>query len=314
MEILKDPIQLHHDTSLALGMFDGVHPGHEQVIRSAVKNAREKGLLSAVLLFDPHPAYMLYPDAPFHLLTLQEEKLELLEHLGIQAVIILPFDLKISTMPPEAFIRRILIEKLRAKHLSVGFNYTFGLNKAGTPHLLEISGDKSGYTVEVLPPYLIDGVAVSSSLIRQLLREQGDVALAGEFLGRNYQVRGVVVHGDKRGRSIGFPTANLQVDSKKLLPLAGVYAVKAWVGQGFCNGIANVGYLPTFYRDEKIFPRIEIHLFDFNRSIYGVPMEVVFIERIRDERSFASPEALVAQIKQDARRAKELLEKSSGNV
>lgn len=161
---------------------------------------------------------MLYPDAPFHLLTLQEEKLELLEHLGIQAVIILPFDLKISTMPPEAFIRRILIEKLRAKHLSVGFNYTFGLNKAGTPHLLEISGDKSGYTVEVLPPYLIDGVAVSSSLIRQLLREQGDVALAGEFLGRNYQVRGVVVHGDKRGRSIGFPTANLQVDSKSFYP------------------------------------------------------------------------------------------------
>ncbi len=314
MEILKDPILLHYDTSLALGMFDGVHPGHEQVIRSAVKNAREKGLLSAVLLFDPHPAYLLYPDAPFYLLTLQEEKLELLEQLGIQAVIILPFDHRISTLPPEEFIRQILMEKLRAKHLSVGFNYTFGLNKAGTPHLLEISGDRSGYTVEVLPPYLIDGVAVSSSLIRQLIMEQGDVVLAKEFLGRNYRVRGVVVHGDKRGRSIGFPTANLQVDSKKLLPLAGVYAVKARVGQGFRSGIANVGYLPTFYRDQEIPPRIEIHLFDFDRSIYGVPMEVDFIERIRDERSFASPDALVAQIKQDSRRAKELLEKSSGNV
>lgn len=307
MKIFRDPDQFSEPTSLALGMFDGVHLGHRQVINSAVKLARASGLIAAVLLFEPHPARVLYPESPLKLLTLTDEKLALLESLGVETAILLPFDSRIATLSPESFIREILLKRLGAKQLSVGFNYTFGKNKSGTSEMLQHQAARWGYGVEVLPPFLVDGVAVSSSLIRQLVGEQGDVSLAREFLGRDYRIRGEVVHGDKRGNQLGFPTANLQTNPLKLVPLSGVYAVRVTVDQEIYGGIANIGYLPTFFKGEALPARIEVHLFGFDQPLYDKEIEVDFAQRIREERGFPSVEGLIYQIKTDIRMAKEIL-------
>lgn len=288
---------------LAIGDFDGVHLGHSEVIRRAVVTARGLQLPCAVMTFDPHPREVLGSAKYAHSLTPLERKMELLAELGADIAYVVTFDETLMRVSPEQFIERML-QPLGIHTVIVGFDFTFGHRGAGTPDTLAQLG-KGEYAVEVVRPFLIEGSKVSSTAIRDAL-EQGDVAQAAKLLGRPYTIRGEVVHGDARGRTIGFPTANLQPDGLYVLPANGVYAVLTVIeGEDTVyNGVMNVGVKPTFAAGGEPRPSLEAHLFDFDRDIYGRMVEVSLFRHLRSERKFGSVQELVEQIRRDAAEAK----------
>jgi riboflavin kinase/FMN adenylyltransferase len=288
---------------LALGVFDGVHLGHQAVIGRAVAVARQEGLPAAVLTFVEHPRSVLRPDLPVPLLTTWREKRERMAALGVDHVIGAHFTPALAQLEAEDFVRRILVERLAAAHVVVGYNFRFGHKAAGGPDLLARLAGDLGYGFEVVAPQVSDGVPVSSSEIRRLLAT-GGLEGGNRLLGYPYLLTGLVVGGDQRGRRIGFPTANLHVDERKLLPCFGVYAGFAqWAGERRpC--VVNVGIRPTFDSPQL---RVEAHILDFAGDLYGQTLSLSLGRYLRGERVFPSVDELVKQIRADVKQARSVL-------
>jgi len=287
---------------VAIGNFDGVHRGHRAVIATALNRARILGKPAAALTFEPHPRAFFNPGEKLFRLTDEATKLQLLSHTGLDGAIVLTFDAALAKLTAEEFVRRILVERLAVSGAVIGFNFHFGMSRAGSPDFLAAEGQKCGFAVDVVPPFSENGQPVSSGPIREALIA-GRVEQAAEFLGYPWFVSGAVVHGDKRGRELGFPTANLVLDASCGLR-HGIYAVRVGIGGQRFDGVASFGRRPMFDTGVVL---LEVFLFDFSGDIYGKTIEVAFIAWLREEAAFASVDALVAQMHEDARRAREAL-------
>lgn len=291
-------------SSLALGFFDGVHPGHQAVIRKAVDEARVHNATPALITFKEHPRALTLGKSP-PLLTMPEQRLELCEELGIEAALLLSFTEELCRLAPEDYVQQVLVECMGACSLSVGYNHRFGRNRVGTPELLAEIGKEKGYSVHVASEIMLDGAPVSSSRIRDALG-QGDVELTRHLLGRPYAVKGTVERGDGRGRSIGFPTANTATPEELILPALGVYSgtCKLQNGEAYpC--VINIGLRPTFGKNET--PRTEVHIFDFNSDIYDQTLSINFLHFIRHEQKFNGIEELKTQILKDCEQARKMM-------
>lgn len=291
----------------ALGQFDGLHRGHASVIASAVELARKEGVPAAVMTFHPHPKDVMGKGDYDGYLTPAKDKQEILAGMGVDILYIIEFNEQLSRVSPEDFVSVMLLP-LQIATAVVGFDFHFGYMGAGDPDRLRELGDGM-MNVLTAPPFLIDGQKVSSSGIRKSL-QNGDLTLANTWFGRCYHLRGTVVHGEKRGRTIGFPTANVQLEDRYVVPAKGVYAVRVFYQDEVLHGVMNVGVKPTFHEGVTA-PSFEVHLFDFAGDIYGQELKVELVSFIRPERKFDSIDALIAQIGEDANTAKSLLEAES---
>lgn len=301
-----DEISGKYDNAvIALGNFDGVHLGHRELIKKAIDLAdRAKGV-SGVFTFAPHPMTVIQPDCSPPMLLTKEDKIKIFSELGIGVLIICPFSQEISRLTPEEFVRDILVKRLQVSAVVVGYNYSFGYRGSGTPEMLTEFGGKLGFEVITIPPVKRHDTEVSSTLIRSLLLK-GDVSGAAGFLGYYPFVVSRVVTGDRRGRQIGFPTANLNLPENILVPANGVYAVRVHIKGNSYNGVANVGIKPTFNLNQP--KNLEVHCFDFSDDIYNTKIKVEFIGRLRGEKGFSSVQELVTQINSDVKQAKLLLQ------
>ena len=290
--------------AVAIGSFDGVHLGHRRVIAAAVEAAADHALVSAVVTFQPHPMRVLRPEqAPDELSTI-ERQAELAALLGPDELVVIAFDHELSQMSAEQFGERVVAGILGARRVFVGGNFRYGHRAAGSVATLTEQGRELGFEVTVVPMLEVDGAPVSSSRIRALLAA-GDVAAAARLLGRAPWVEGTVVRGDGRGRQIGVPTANVQQPAHAVRPAIGIYAGRAHLAGEDHPAAISVGRNPTFPDDARAV-RVEAHLLDFDRDIYGEPIRVEFGHRLRDELRFDSVEELVAQMRRDIQRAREL--------
>ncbi|MDK2815471.1 MAG: riboflavin kinase / adenylyltransferase [Moorella sp. (in: firmicutes)] len=287
---------------LALGNFDGVHRGHQQLIGNIVQKARTEGKLAVVITFSPHPVQVL-GDNPPGLLTTRARKEKLIAALGVDFLFILPFTRELAQLPPETFVQDILWPHFQPRLVAVGFNFTFGHRGAGTPALLHRLGEELGFKVEVMAPVTYKGLTVSSTAIRNAL-DRGDILLARKLLGYWPVLAGTVVGGDRRGRELGFPTANLAVPPEIKLPVWGVYACLARFQGQVHRAVVNIGRRPTF--GPALPATIEAHLLDFEGNLYGQELELELRAYLRPERKFASIRELVAQLQEDCARAREL--------
>ena len=287
---------------VALGNFDGVHIGHQMIFRRVAEIAKESQGTALAFTFQPHPLKVIAPDKAPPLLTTFRKKVKLLEQSGIDLVLCARFNRRLADQQPRDFAKRYLVDALGVKEVVVGFDYAFGRGREGTIQYLKKMGQEFDFRVHVIEQVKIGEHGVSSSCVRDLL-EEGEVEKAAVFLGRPYSLQGPVVHGFKTGRSIGFPTANIDT-SRVQIPATGVYAVQIRYKKLSFDGVANIGYNPTFNRDRL---SVEVHIFDFHEQIYGKQVELVFIGRIRGEQSFDSAEQLVEQIGRDIETAKSIL-------
>jgi riboflavin kinase/FMN adenylyltransferase len=294
---LKDIAARTGSTSVAIGNFDGVHLGHQALISAMLEKAHAEKLCPTVLTFYPHPVEVLKPHKKLERLTTTSEKLELLEKLGVEQVLVARFDETLSQLSPDVFFESYLNQGLRAKSIHVGFNFVFGKDRGGDIGTLKNLGERAGVFVEVEEQVNSDGERVSSSGIRKLLVE-GNVAKASRHLGRPYTITGQVVRGDQRGRKIGFPTANLRCPLDKIAPANGVYFTRVLWQQEELRAVTNVGVRPTFTVGEKA-PVIEVHILDFDSDIYEEFLSVEFLGRIREEKKFSGMDELKSQIEQD---------------
>lgn len=285
---------------MALGYFDGVHVGHQKVIRTAVDLARETGRKAAVMTFHPHPSVVLKQlNKREDYITPLEEKARLIRELGVDELYIVTFNEAFSQLSPQEFVDAYLI-KLDVKHAVAGFDFTYGkMAKGNTSTLPEDA--RNMFKVTVIDKVEQGDQKVSTTSIREAILN-GHVEEVIPMLGRPYQIQGMVVHGDKRGRTIGFPTANIKTHSPYVYPDTGVYAVEMEIETGRYQGVCNIGYRPTFYEQEKK-PLIEVHLFDFNGDLYGETVKVVWYKKLRSEQKFNGIEALKAQIENDKQEA-----------
>jgi riboflavin kinase/FMN adenylyltransferase len=289
-----------------IGVFDGVHVGHQMLLRKVVDEARARAAKAVVVTFDRHPLELLSPpDAP-QLITTLRQRAEVFESLGIDVLLVLRFDGALRNLEPEEFVDRVLVEGLGVVHLVVGSNFHFGHGGAGSVEMLAELGRSRGFTVEIFS--LIEGEstpeAVSSSLIRRQLAD-GEVERVAEELGRPFRLEGHVVKGAGRGRGLGIPTANLEVPSKVILPKVGVYA--GWMEHDGKRhpAVINVGYNPTF--EDRDRPIVEVHALDFDADLYGKVIGVEFTHRLRDELKFPDADSLMEEIRRDIARARDLL-------
>lgn len=304
MEFVRGTTHLSRYPSpiVALGNFDGVHLGHHVLIRSVVARAREVRGTSIVVTFEPHPLRVLAPEKAPPLLTSLKTRLRILEDLGVDVVVVIPFTREFGQKGPEEFVREVLGERIGAQEVVVGQNYAFGRGRSGRVPQLIALGRKLGFTVHVVNPVQVEGVVVSSSQIRKYL-QAGDVERAARMLGREYLVEGVVVPGHQRGASMGYPTANLS-GIVEMLPRPGVYAVRATCNQEILDGVAYVGSQPTFHGEEI---GLEVHLLRYSGNLYEKTLRVYFVAWLRPERTFPNQEALARQIQQDLAQAETLL-------
>ncbi len=294
----------HHGCVATIGNFDGVHLGHQSVLRHLREKGAEFGLPATVITFEPQPREFFTPGAAPARLTRLREKLQAMYEAGIERVVILEFNRKFSVMPAREFVIELLIQGLGVRFLSVGDDFRFGLGRAGDFHLLQAMGSEHGFEVENMNTFKLDADRVSSTRIRELL-SRGDLDRAAACLGRPYRICGRVAHGDKRGRTIGFPTMNVDLH-RHVSPLRGVFAVRVHgLAEGVLPGVANIGTRPTVCGDPRYL--LEVHLFDFNRVVYGEHLQVEFAHKLRDEKKFGSFEELRAQILEDARLGREWL-------
>ncbi|MEI7026327.1 bifunctional riboflavin kinase/FAD synthetase [Paenibacillus sp. y28] len=290
---------------LAIGDFDGVHLGHQHVLQRAVTEARQLGLTASVMTFHPHPREVLGQTGYTQYLTPLDEKLVLFEQLGIDCTYVVRFDEMFSHVSPDCFVKEML-SSLKLNTVIVGFDFRFGYLGSGNPDTLcELAHGL--FAVEIVRPYVQNGEKVSSTLIRQSL-QAGDVPLATSLLGRPYAVSGIVTHGDGRGRTIGFPTANVEPSGSFVVPAGGVYAVRVKLEGETFDGVMNIGTKPTF--TGAGIRTLEAHLFDFSDDIYEKALTIHFIAYLRPEQKFASVDELIRQIHADADRAKQILSAS----
>lgn len=290
-------------TYLAIGKFDGVHLGHHHLLAPMVKAAEAAGAQSAVITLHPNPLEVLAPDRPIAYLTTLEERTRRLSELGIDTVIVLPFDQSVAQTPARRFVERIT-EHVRLQQLWAGPGFALGKGRQGDIPFLRNLGEELGYSVQVVDPMRIGGEVVSGTRVRELLRE-GRVSEAGVLLGRVPTLPGQVVAGSARGHDLGYPTANIEPPHKLVVPANGIYAVRVELAGEILDGVASIGVRPTFESDGA--RTVEVHIFDFDRDIYGEDLTIEFVRRLRDELKFDSVDALIAQMDDDAANARAIL-------
>lgn len=291
--------EISRDTSsvLTAGTFDGVHRGHQAIIDYLKRRADERGGTATVMSFDPHPRAVVH-DRDVELLSTLEERGDLLEHYGIDRFVVIPFTREFANLPARQYVEEILVNRIGLAEITIGYDHAFGRNREGDVALLRSMGETHGFEVDVIPAKEVDAGVVSSSRIRSLLRE-GDASGAAKLLGRPYDLRGTVEHGEGRGRTIGYPTANIELrDARKLIPKLGVYAVRVHrLSTGATHsGMMNIGRRPTF---DGMDVTAEVHILDVEADLYGETLRVEFLRRLRDEQKFESADHLVRQLSND---------------
>lgn len=295
------------NTVITIGNFDGVHIGHQKIFEFVKKKAKQINGKSVVVTFHPHPIKVLFKEHPLKLITTTEDKLKLIEKCGIDITVLIPFTPTFAQIEAEDFVKDILVDKFNAKWVIVGYDYKFGKGRKGDRDLLKMLGETYGFKVKVLKAYKRKGKILSSTAVRNALRE-GDIREANIFLGRAYHLDGDVIKGFGRGSSIlGYPTANIS-PLQEIIPKEGVYAVKVtipYLGKTF-RGVANIGKNPTFGNGSQSY---EVHILEFRENLLGKRIRVHFISRIRDEKKFLSPEELKKSIAQDIEEAKRIFRK-----
>ncbi|GGK70779.1 bifunctional riboflavin kinase/FAD synthetase [Rufibacter glacialis] len=287
------------------GTFDGVHVGHQKILSRLIEAARQDQGQSVVITYWPHPRTVLRPeDDSLRLLSTVEERIEALRAFGVDYLLLLPFTKEFAQLSSEEYIQQILIKTIRTKKLVIGYDHRFGKNREGGFDYLQQNASRYGFVVEEIPRQDVDAIGVSSSKIRTAL-EKGDVATAAKYLGRPYALTGTVVTGKQLGRTIGFPTANLELPEKlKLVPAQGVYAVQVQTSSGTYKGMLNIGTRPTVNGTSQT---IEVHLFDFNGDLYGQDLTLSFASYLRPEQKFSGLDALIAQLRLDRTAALQVL-------
>lgn len=287
--------------SMALGYFDGVHKGHQKVINTAVMEAEKRNLNSAVMTFDPHPSVVLgRKHKHVHYITPLQDKIKLMETLGVDYLFIVRFTSDFANLHPQEYVDQYIIN-MNVKHVSAGFDFTYGKLGKGNMETLQFHS-RGEFTYTTVHKLTDHDEKISSTAIRKALSD-GETAKVSNLLGRYYTTSGTVIHGDKRGRKIGFPTANIELSDDYITPKIGVYAVRLYVQNQWHNGVANLGYKPTFNNPEDKALSIEVHIFDYSSSIYGEEVTVEWYNYIRSERKFDGIEHLIAQIEKDKQQA-----------
>ena len=302
MQIFRGiPTHADQPTALTIGNFDGVHLGHQAMLDQLARAAAQRGVVCALMTFEPHPREFFSPDQAPTRLTSLREKLELLAGCGVQRVYVVRFDYDLARIEPQAFIERILVQGLAARWILVGDDFRFGARRLGDFDLLAAAGRRHGFEVERMPTYAVGGVRASSTAVRERLA-RGDMEGAAQLLGRAYSISGRVVHGDKLGAKLGFPTANVRLQHNRP-PVMGIFAVEvAGLVPTPLQGAASLGVRPTVRSD--LTPVLEVHLFDFDREVYGKRVQVRFLKKLRDEEKFPDLAALSAAIGRDVDSAK----------
>ena len=305
MKTLSSILELSHlpgPLFLAIGVFDGVHRGHQAVISTSTRHAHSADGTPVVVTFDPHPARILRPEQAPHLLTATQHKIALIRALGVGHLLIVKFDKNFAATSPENFVEQLVQNSKPLREICVGHEWSFGKNRAGNLDLLQKLGVRFDFNVVGIPPVKVNGTVVSSTAIRQAV-EVGEFAKAADMLGHEYTILGTVSGGEKLGKKIGFPTANLSAHSEQFPP-DGVYFAEAWLDGVLLHGVVNLGFRPTVSsgQPERI---LEIHLLDFDQDIYGKDLEIRFVRYLRPEKKFESVDALVRQIEVDVRQARE---------
>jgi len=291
---------------VTIGTFDGVHIGHKEIIKSLVKNAHSNEDKSVILTFYPHPRLILQQGIDLKLITTLQEKISLLEKTGLDYLIIEPFTKEFSRLTALDFVRDILVRELKMKKLVIGYDHHFGRNREGNFEQLQEYGKVYGFEVEEIPAQDIQNISVSSTKIRKAL-EEGNIEKANIYLGYEFMITGRVIHGRGLGTKWNYPTINIQLEEKyKLIPKAGVYIVKTILNNMNVFGIMNIGFRPTVGGKHQT---IEVHLLDYNADLYGANIQVQLSYRLRDEQKFSSVDKLITQIKQDEKKARELIAK-----
>lgn len=291
IETINNPV-------VTIGTFDGLHKGHVEILELLKKIARDINGETVIITFHPHPRKVLYPDDDtLKLLTTFQEKLQLFEDIGIENVLVLAFRQEISELEPEDFVKDILVNAIGSKHLVIGHDHRFGKNRKGDFNTMMHLSEEYDFVVEEIPPFLVQGITVSSTKIRNALTIDIDLQKANHLLGRKYSLTGKVVEGNKNGRKLGFPTCNLYIeDINKLIPENGVYAAEASVSGKQLRAVVNIGNRPTFNLTGIV---VEAHLLNFDGDLYGQELKLEFIERLRDEQKFENLDALKIQIGND---------------
>lgn len=292
---------------VTIGTFDGIHLGHQKIIKKLVENAKKQDLLATIFTFFPHPRMIIQKDDSLKLIHTLEEKKQMLESLGVDQLVICPFNESFSKMSAEKFVEELLVNRLKAKKVIIGYDHRFGKNRKADINDMKLFGKKFGFEVEEIPAQEINEVSVSSTKIRQALHE-GDVKKAWEYLGTPFCIKGKVVHGLKIGRTIGFPTANIQVkESYKIIPKDGIYLVYSIFNEKKIYGMMSIGKNPTI---EGKGATIEVYYFDFKQDIYENNVTIYFLEHLRDEQKFESVEKLKEQLQIDEITSRKLIKEN----
>lgn len=310
MRIFRSLEDIHRDDCciLTTGTFDGIHLGHQSIIKSLHDSVSHDDECVTIVTFEPHPQFVVKSPKRngLKLLTTIEEKISILEDLKIDRLIIISFDEKFAQLSSQEFIEKILVKRIGFKKIIIGYDHAFGKNRQGNYEILERLSKQYNYSIIVLPAFSLDGVIVSSTKIRKLLLI-GDVELAAKYLGRNYRLTGKVIRGEGRGRTLNIPTANIEpISNEKLIPKDGIYAVWARLGDQNYKAVLYIGTKPTFAFNDRT---IELHLFNFSGNLYGHTLEIEFKARIRDDYHFEKVEKLIKQIEHDKEKTLEILSK-----
>jgi riboflavin kinase/FMN adenylyltransferase len=295
-----DNANIARPTVLTLGVFDGLHLGHQRIIQTVVERAKELSAVPTAITFDPHPRAVLHPESAPPLLQTLDQRLAALEVLGIEQTIVIPFSREFASIEAETFLREVIYDRLQAKEVYLGKGFAFGKGRAGNIGLLRKISAELGFFADEVAEVKLRGTRISSSKIRELLLD-GKVNRARGMLGRPYGVEGKIIRGDRRGHTIGFPTANLQPQNR-VIPRTGVYVTATLIGDTWRRSITNVGVRPTF--GDGLEPSVETYIFDFDGDLYGDVLRVRFLHRIRDERKFSGIDELKSQIQKDSNRAR----------
>jgi riboflavin kinase/FMN adenylyltransferase len=309
MKIIKDLQEIKRDQNsvITLGTFDGLHLGHQQIVDTVIQKSRQSAGKSFLITFDPHPRKVIPGRNDVKILSTLDEKVVILEELGLENLFVINFTQEFSRQTPEEFVEKYLVYGIGLREVVIGYDHHFGKERDGNFELLQKLGKKFDFSVTLIPEYSVAGETVSSTKIRNALLA-GDVVKAGNMLGRQYSFKGTIVHGDGRGRTLGFPTANLSVDNQdKLIPAKGIYAAECVVENEKHFGLLSLGSRPTFHNDGQIVP--EFYIFDFDRDIYDEVMQVNMVEKIRDEEKFSSVDELIIRMKKDEEIGRKILSK-----
>ncbi len=294
-----DNAKISRPTVLTLGVFDGLHLGHQKIMQTVVEHTKAVNAVPTVITFDPHPRAVLYPENAPPLLQTLDQRLAALEFFGIEQTIVVRFTKDFAAQDAEKFLREIVHERMKAREVYLGKGFAFGKNRGGNIELLRTMSAELGFFADEVGEVCLHGKRISSSLVRQTLFD-GKINLARRMLGRPYGVEGVIVRGDRRGHTIGFPTANLK-PKNRVIPRFGVYATATLINDKWRQSITNIGVRPTFKRETE--PSIETYVFDFDGDLYGDVLRVRFLHRIRDEKKFSGIDELKTQIEKDTKRA-----------